>query len=59
MGGNPGVVHWAYFYERSSVERLREFFDHFLLGKSSGVLSGADSSRRAECHRHAHGVILA
>jgi len=34
-----GRKKWAYFYEPDSVERLREFFDHFLLGKASGVLS--------------------
>ena len=34
-----GRKKWAYFYERSSMERLREFFDHFLLGKSTAVLS--------------------
>jgi uncharacterized protein len=34
-----GRKKWAYFYERSSMERLREFFDHFLLDKSTGVLS--------------------
>src|SRR6185503_17621537 len=34
-----GRKKWAYFYEREPMERLREFFDHFLLGKPSGVLS--------------------
>lgn len=34
-----GRKKWAYFYERAPMERLREFFDHFLLGKSTGVLS--------------------
>jgi predicted acyl esterase len=34
-----GRKKWAYFYERASVERLREFFDHFLLGRSTGVPS--------------------
>jgi predicted acyl esterase len=34
-----GRKKWAYYYEPASVERLRSFFDHFLLGKDSRVLS--------------------
>lgn len=34
-----GRKKWAYYYQREPVERLRAFFDHFLLGKETGVLS--------------------
>jgi len=34
-----GRKKWAYFYERRCVERLREFFDHFLLGTCDAVHS--------------------
>jgi predicted acyl esterase len=34
-----GRKKWAYYYQREPVERLRSFFDHFLLGKETNVLS--------------------
>ena len=34
-----GRKKWAYYYELESVQRLQEFFDHFLLGKSNAVNS--------------------
>ena len=48
-----GRKKWAYFYERVPMERLREFFDHFLLGKSTGVLSwhGSPCCGTLECYR--------
>ncbi|WP_369139030.1 CocE/NonD family hydrolase [Modestobacter versicolor] len=32
-----GRKKWAYYYEPENVERQRAFFDHFLLGKDTGV----------------------
>ena len=34
-----GRKKWAYYYELESVQRLREFFDHFLLGTSNAMNS--------------------
>jgi predicted acyl esterase len=34
-----GRKKWSYFYEPEPRDRLRRFFDHFLLGKPSDVLS--------------------
>jgi putative CocE/NonD family hydrolase len=34
-----GRKKWAYYYEPECVERLREFFDHFLLGTSDAIKS--------------------
>lgn len=36
-----GRKKWAYYYEPGSVQRLAEFFDHFLLGKDTAVTSWA------------------
>jgi uncharacterized protein len=33
-----GRKKWAYYYEPACIERLRTFFDHFLLGKPTEVL---------------------
>lgn len=33
-----GRKKWAYYYDPTNVERLREFFDHFLKGTSATVL---------------------
>lgn len=32
-----GRKKWAYYYEPESVARLEAFFDHFLLGKTTGI----------------------
>lgn len=32
-----GRKKWAYYYEPASVNRLKEFFDHFLLGRDTGL----------------------
>ncbi len=34
-----GRKKWAYFYERGSAQRLRAFFDHFLLGTDGSIQS--------------------
>ena len=34
-----GRKKWAHYYQREPVERLRAFFDHFLLGRDTDVLS--------------------
>jgi predicted acyl esterase len=34
-----GRKKWAYYYDPQAVARLRAFFDHFLLGKDSEVLT--------------------
>lgn len=34
-----GRKKWAYYYEPECVARLQEFFDHFLLGRETGVMS--------------------
>jgi len=34
-----GRKKWAYYYEPENVERQRAFFDHFLLGKDTGIES--------------------
>ena len=34
-----GRKKWAYYYDPQAVARLRAFFDHFLLGKNSQVLT--------------------
>jgi putative CocE/NonD family hydrolase len=34
-----GRKKWAYYYEPENVERQRAFFDHFLLGKDTGLES--------------------
>ena len=34
-----GRKKWAYYYEPENIERQRAFFDHFLLGKDTGLES--------------------